>query len=833
MPDLSLPIHDPVLIFALVMSIVLLAPLAFARMRVPGLVGLILCGAVVGPSGLGLLERDATMILLGTVGLLYLMFVAGLALDLNQFHRQRNRSIVFGLLSFLLPQAMGIAAGLYILGYGLPAALLLGSIVGSHTLLAYPIASRLGITKNSALIMTMGGTIVTDMLALLLLAVVVAFTAGSVTLLFWVRFVVLIAAYLALVLMGLPRLGRWFLRITRNDPNVAFVFLVAALFVTAYLAGLAGLAPIIGAFMAGLVLNRLVPEIGPLMSRLTFVGEALFIPFFLISVGMLVDFGVLVNSLAVWVGALTFTAVVFVGKGLAAWASRALYGYTAEEGWVVFGLSVPQAAATLAVTLVGFELALFDQTAVNAVVVMILLTCLVGPWFVERYGRRVALQEEAQPYRPSEAPQRILIPLSNPTSAGALVDFALAIRDEDSEEPVFPLAVVRGGDDVGGQVAAGEQLLSHAVVHAVAADVPVTPMTRVDTDAASGIARAIAERRISHVVIGWAGAPSPTQRVFGSVLDRLLEHSREAVLVCKIEVPVNTMERIILAVPPLAEREPGFDETLRTVKRLASRIGASVSVIVEQQHQAAVEGRAQAAKPDVPLTFLPLQHYHGLLQAFTETLTDTDLVVLLSAREEQISWQPALDRLPRLFSARFAGRDFVVAYPEAGGRDDIENGKARRSGIAAAAPLPDVRVVHDPNPASPSSALYHMLGDAFADQPSMSPSLAAQLLGGDDMARQEITPGVVLLHTHTAHVSRRLLLVGVSERGIPFDGLTRPAEVVFALLSPAGLAPEEHLQTLAHVARAVHQAREPEDSAHAVRIDVLLQALGVKDSVRG
>ncbi|RMH68240.1 MAG: cation:proton antiporter, partial [Bacteroidetes bacterium] len=481
---MDLPVTDPVLVFALAMLIILVAPVVFTRLRIPGLVGLIVAGAIVGPTGIGLLERNETFELLGTVGLLYLMFVAGLSIDLNQFAKLRTRSLVFGLTSFVIPQTLALLLGTQLLGFDLPQALLLGSIVGSHTLLAYPIASRLGITKNNAVIMTMGGTMVADVLSLLILAIVVALIEGASGPGFWLRFTLLMLLYAAGVVFLLPRLGRWFFRTVRNQADVEFVFLVAVVFLVAYLASWANLAPIIGAFLAGLVMNRLVPENSPLMTRVRFVGNALFIPFFLISVGMLVDLRVLVSSLTLWERALLFTGLVLGGKLAAAMLVRQVYGYTAVEGWVTYGLSTPQAAATLAVTLIGFELGLFDGTTVNAVIVMILLTSLVGPSVVDRFGRKLAVQETTRPYEPTQAPQRILVPLANPEHVEALIDIALIVHDPKSEQPIYPLVVVRDEEESGAPVAAAEQILSRAIVHAAAADVPVQPLTRIDLNVA-------------------------------------------------------------------------------------------------------------------------------------------------------------------------------------------------------------------------------------------------------------------------------------------------------------------------------------------------------------
>ena len=382
---LPFPITDPVLVFGMVMLIIFTAPLLFRRYKIPGIIGLILFGAIVGPSAIGLLERDATMVLLGTVGLIYLMFMAGLSIDLNQFNKLKSKSLIFGLFSFFLPQLMALVVGLYLLGYSMESTLLLGSIVGSHTLLAYPLARRLGITKNKAVTMAMGGSIVTDLISLVVLAIVMASLGGSLDGYFWFKFVTMMLLYGASVLYLLPRIGRWFFRNVQNDSSTEYAFLLCCLFVSAALAQAIGLAPIIGAFLAGLALNNLVPENSTSMLRIQFVGDALLVPFFLISVGMLVDFSVLISSLEVWVYAFVFTSLVLVGKIGAAWIVHAIFRHSKTEFGVVAGLTTPQAAATLAVTLVGFEAGLFSQNAVNAVIVMILITCIIGPMLVENY----------------------------------------------------------------------------------------------------------------------------------------------------------------------------------------------------------------------------------------------------------------------------------------------------------------------------------------------------------------------------------------------------------------------------------------------------------------
>ncbi|HEX7239161.1 MAG TPA: cation:proton antiporter, partial [Longimicrobiaceae bacterium] len=611
---LELPVTDPVLIVALAMTIFLAVPLLFERLRVPGIIGLILVGAAVGPNGAGLLARDATVVLLGTVGLLYLMLMVGLELDLHEFGRYRGRSIGFGALSFLVPALIGLGTGLA-LGYSLASALLLASAFSSHTLLAYPIASRLGIVRNPAVTATLGGTIVTEILALFLLAVVADSVGGDLGPRFWAALLVPFGVYVGAVLWGLPRVGRWFFRGAGGDAPREFVFVMAALFAVSYLAHAAGVEPIVGALLAGLALNRLVPKHGPLMNRIHFVGNALFIPFFLLSVGMLVDVRAL-DSPRAWTISLVLAAGVTLAKWLAARTAEKAFGWTPDEGRVVFGLTVPHAAGTLAIVLVGFEVGLLDQTEVNGVVLTILVTCLVGPWAVERFGRRVALREEARPYDPAGAPRRILIPLANPATADALLDLAFLLRGSGSAEPLHPLMVVPGGGgDTEAGVAEAERVLAHAVLYAAGAEVPTIPLTRVDASVAAGIARGAAETRSSAIVLGWDGRRSGTRRIFGSVLDQLLEGTRQLVLVAKLEHPLNTVRRVLLFLPPDVERHPGFAEAVRAVKSVAAGTGASVAAFTLGGESPRLRAAYGAVSPRLPTAWEGVPEWGALRPA--------------------------------------------------------------------------------------------------------------------------------------------------------------------------------------------------------------------------
>lgn len=800
---LELPFADPVLIVAAAFLIFLIAPAVMERLRVPGLVGLILAGAIVGPNGLDLLARDATIVLLGTVGLLYLMFMAGVEIDLHGFRRYRNRSLVFGALTFLIPQGLGTGVGL-LLGYPLPTSILLASLFASHTLLAYPIATRFGIAKTQAVTTAVGGTIITDTAALLVLAVIAASTEGALTAAFWLRLVIGLAIYTALVLMALPRLGRWLFRHEQTGANTEYVFLLAALFAGSFLAEVAGVEAIVGAFLVGLALNPLIPEHGPLASRIHFVGEAIFIPFFLLSVGMLVDVRVLMGGTRVWQVMLGMTATVLVAKWIAARLTQQIFGYTPEEGWTIFGLTVPQAAATLAATLIGYEIGLFDDAVLNGAILMILVTAIVGPWLVSRYGRLVALQEEQRPYSAAEAPRRTLVPLANPATADALLDLALAVRETGSPEPVFPMTVVRPeAQEAGAAVAAAEKMLSHAVAYAAAANVPVVPMTRVDHNVASGIARGVAERRATSIIIGWDARQSRRRGIFGGVLDQLLEQTREQVLIARLGHPLSTTRRLVVVVSRGADRMPGFHETARSVKLLANRLGASILGLAVDSEPDAYRDFFDAIKPDAPATFDRIAGWDALSAQLTRHLEPDDLVVVVGARAGALAWDPALDRLP-MELAESAPGSFIMVYPS-----ELERPAPPPGGEAELPPglLPPERILRDIPPQPFADVIRAVLGTAFGHSPQRLEQVAELLIRHErtvpgEVVPGEVVPGVVLLHGHLRDLSTSMMCLGISPEGVEFPGVSAPARLVFILLSPVE-QPEQHLGHLAAIARWV------------------------------
>ena len=825
---LDLPVSDPVLIFALVMVIILIMPLIADKLRAPAIVGLIIAGAIVGPGALGILERDSTIILLGTVGLLYLMFIAGVSIDLEKFSKSRGQSILFGVVSFGLPLAGSLLLAPPLLGYSLESSLLLGAIVGSHTLLAYPIANRLGIGKNKAVTLSLGATMVTDALSLTILAIVAAAVHGEISLYFWVTFLGSVAIYLVLVIFTLPRLGRWFFRNVRDQTSIEYVFLLTVLFLTAYAAQLVGLAAIIGAFLAGLSMNRLVPENSTLMSRVQFIGNTLFIPFFLISVGMLVDVRVLA-SVEVWLVALLFFILVLVGKYLAAKAAQVYFRLSADEGWVMLGLTSPQAAATLAVTLIGFELGLFNEMAVNAVVLLIMASCFVGPYLVDLYGRRVLLTEEKSSLKISDSPERILVPLSNPDTSEALMDIAIMIRGKNSTEPIFPLTVARETRYVEAAVASGEKLLSHAVLHAAAADVPVIPVTRVDFNVASGIIRATKELRISDIVIGWNGVVTARQRIFGTVLDQLMEQSDETILVSKIDQPINTTERVILAVPPMSQYEPGFGDSFQTVKKLINQLGARLIVLGTESNLNILKPFIENQNPELSANYKLVKNWGKVTDIIASLYNDQDLVILVSSRRGGVAWQPSFERLPAHIISQVKPENFIIVYPA-----EVEEHKKPTAVLRfdGSPLLPDISANHIYIAAdgenSYEQTIERLVMALFPDRADVSTEVARKLKILEPENLQSDLPGVMLTHLSTHFVSKPSLLLAISEEGFKVPSVDEQVQVIFILLSPTHMSFQRKLLILNKLGRMIGGNRTKEELAVSKNVDEIRKTLSAK-----
>ncbi|WP_026566658.1 cation:proton antiporter [Bacillus sp. UNC41MFS5] len=671
---MHIPLKEPVLIFGLAVLIFLLFPILMGKLKVPAIIGPIIAGIIIGPNGLEILARDSTIELLGTVGLLFIMFIAGLELDLDGFKRYRNRSILFGLLTFSIPLILGVIIGLW-LNLSLLSAILFGTIFSSHTPLGYPAISRLGIAKNKAVTTVVGGTLLTDSLAMIFLAVITGAVEGNLTLGFWMYLIIATTLFAVVVLIFTPYLTKWFFKRSNNEGTIEFNFVLAILFVAGAISLFVGLEPIIGAFLAGLALNRYIYDHGPLMNRIRFTANALFIPFFLLSVGMLMDFRVLVASSDAILLTMLIPIVAIGSKLFASWTTGKVYGYSKAERKVMFGLSTTHAAATLAITLVGYRLGLFDQQIINAVIIIILVTCIMGPYFCEKYGRKLAIAQE-ETVMDETLPERILIPMANPHTMESLLDLGFVVkRAIKTDEPLYPLSVVQ--EDLKqaiNEIAQAERMLGHSVMYASGADVSVKLLTRVDYNIGRGIERAATEERSTTIIVGWDGASEGGRRIFGKVIDNFLEHTYQRSLITHIKQPLNTMERVIIMLPNNIVHKPGFGDSISIIKSIASQLSATMKGLVIRDDLEMYEKTSQQVHPNLNIEFQSIDSWNSLYEGNLNNVKSNDLVIVLSARRGTVAWHPELEALPKKIASMNL-ENFIVFYPTEMKETDIRGSR--------------------------------------------------------------------------------------------------------------------------------------------------------------
>nr|WP_068673164.1 cation:proton antiporter [Oceanobacillus sp. Castelsardo] len=674
---MNIPLQEPVLIFGFAVLIFLLFPILMGKLRVPAIIGPIIAGIIVGPNGLEILARDSTIELLGTVGLLFIMFIAGLELDLDGFKKYRNRSILFGLLSFSIPFVLGIMLGLW-LELSILSAILFGTIFSSHTLLGYPAISRLGVAKNKAVTTAVGGTLLTDSLALLVLAIIAGASEGNLTYGFLVYLIIAIILFAVVVLIFAPKLTKWFFKRSNNEGTIEFNFVMAILFVAGAISLFVGLEPIIGAFLAGLALNRYIVDHGPLMNRIRFTANALFIPFFLLSVGMLMDLSVLISNPDALLTIILISIVAIGSKLLASWVTSKIYGYSKIESKVMFGLSTTHAAATLAITLVGYQFGLIDQQLINAVIVIILVTCILGPYFSEKYGRKLAVAQD-RAVLDDIPPERILIPLANPNTMESLMDLGFALKQaKNTDEPLYPLTIVQKDlKQASNEVAQAERMLGRSIMYASGAEVSVKLLTRVDHNIGWGIERAATEERITTIIAGWDGKSEGSHKVFGKVIDNFLEHTYQSTLIAHIRQPLNTMERMIVILPSNVVYKPGFEDSISIIKGMASQLSTTIKGFVIRDNLETYQKVSQQVHPNIKMEFQSLDSWDSLYEQDLKGIKSTDLVILLSARRGTVAWHPVLETIPKKL-ATMNLENFIVFYPTEMKETDIRGSRGMK-----------------------------------------------------------------------------------------------------------------------------------------------------------
>ena len=667
----ELPLTDPVLKFLLILVIILSAPLLLNKLKIPHLLGLIIAGAIIGPNGLNLVLRDSSIILSGTAGLLYIMFLAGLEIDMGDFKKNSGRSFVFGMYTFLIPMALGIVAGLYVLHFSMETSILLASMFASHTLIAYPIISKLGITKDKSVTITVGGTMITDMLALLVLTVIVGMATGVIGEHFWTRLSISIVIFVLFVVIAFPIAGRWFFKHVQDSIS-QYIFVLVMVFLGAYLAELAGIESIIGSFLAGLSLNRLIPRSSPLMHRVEFIGNSIFIPFFLIGVGMLIDYRAFFTSFDTIKVGIVMIIVATIAKYAAAWLTQKTFRMSVDQRRIIFGLSNAQAAATLAAVMVGYNvilgqtpegepIRLLNESVLNGTIPMILVTCTMASFSAQRGAHNLAATASSETDETGDHKERILIPLSNEDTAEELVNLSLATKSKKNTHHLYALNILDNkvsGDDQ--QLKKSRRLLENAALTAAATDTHLQELQRYDLNVTNAILSVILEHRITDLVLGLHKEKGIPSSFLGRITEGILDYSDVTTLIYKPAQPLSTMKRHLVVIPVQAEKEAGFPQWVARVWNVIQNTGAKA--IFYGSSDTLGRLKTLLGKRGGEMEFTEFSDWEDFLIVFRDVHKDDNLWIVMS-RHNGISFNPSMNRIPGYLNKYFQQNSFILVYP--------------------------------------------------------------------------------------------------------------------------------------------------------------------------
>ncbi|HCM34481.1 cation:proton antiporter [Chryseobacterium sp.] len=668
--NLSLPIEDPVLKFLLVLIIILAAPLLLNKIKVPHLLGLIIAGAIIGPNGFNVLSRDSSIVVTGTTGLLYIMFLAGLEIDMGDFKKNKWKSLTFGIYTFIAPFVLGYLGGYYLLHFSMLTSILFASLFSSHTLIAYPLVSKLGIAKNKAVNITVGGTMITDILALLVLAIIVGMSQGDVGTEFWVKLSVSFIVFALIVLIVFPIIGRWFFK--RVDDKISqYIFVLVMIYLAAMLAELAGVEAIIGAFFAGLALNRLIPHTSSLMNRVEFVGNAIFIPFFLISVGMLIDFKVFFKSWETLEVAGIMLVASIGGKYISAVATQKTFRLTKEEGKLIFGLSSASAAATLASVMVGYNIILsetetgepvrlLNEHVLNGSILLILISCTISSFISMASAQKIAeADNEDTVSGNSHEEENILLAINHEETIERMVNLGILIKAHSNTEDLFALNVINE-DKNESSVKNAEKLLHQATDAAAAADVKLQALKRYDNDVINGVNNVIKEQNITDLIIGLEDEKGFSPSFIYNLYNGYLQSDDVNVLVYHAAQPLSTIKRYAVMIPENAHKEAGFFHALLRVWNIARNSGATVVFYAPENIVDILQKIIK--KANIEAEFIIMNTWQDGERTAAQLKDDEALIIFMAKRGMQ-SYIPRMRLIPELLNRNLNDNNYLLIFP--------------------------------------------------------------------------------------------------------------------------------------------------------------------------
>lgn len=662
-----IPISEPITVFGITLLVIFIVPLVFSKLKLPGIIGLIIAGMILGTSGLNILDKERSIELLGNVGLIYLMFLAGLELEVGSFLKNQRKNITFGLLTFTIPFLFGFAICKYFLGFGYLPSLLIASMFSTQTMIAFPIVSRLRLTKTLPVEISIGGTIITDTLVLLIFVIITSLSANS-GLNGFLLLIPKILAFVLFIILLLPRFTHWFLRNLSSDQMAQYVFVLATVFTNSAIARYLGIEPIIGAFLAGIVLNRQIPPSAMLMNRIEFIGNALFIPIFLFYVGMLIDLKAFVSGYESLELSAILISFAIISKWLAAFLTQKIFRLKTLDRQLIFGLSTAHAAATIAIILVGYKIDIVDINVLNATIVVIFVSCVVSAMVTERAARSYAVAFPAVKFKPSDT-EKVLIPVANPSNIEHLIEFAGYVSERTKKNPITLLRVVKDETEISkvNDLAAKAEEISHSF------GVDTEWAVRVDVNISSGIVRAAKEMLASKIIMGWSGKYISSRRwIFGTILEGVLAEVKQPVYICSLKQPIDQISQVHILIPSNAEFDPDFKNYMKSLERIIKKTHREVTLIVDRIH-------SENVLAEIPSTISKLKPAVKEIRKWEEGfnhLKDIDtnaLGIIISARKGTIAYNNDIQNTLLLTSQIISDKNIVIIYPAIHGTSIIDS----------------------------------------------------------------------------------------------------------------------------------------------------------------
>ena len=666
---LTFPVTDPMMKFFVVLAIILIAPIVMGKLRIPHIAGMVLAGMLIGPYGLNILAKDGSFDLFAHVGLIYLMFLAGLEMNMGNFRKNRVGTFTLGIMAFVIPMVMGIVVNTTVLRYGWLTSILLASMYASHTLIAYPIILRYGLSSQRSVTIAVGATAITDTLTLLVLAMVGGYFKGDITGEFWLMLFLKVAAVFFVIIYFFPRVTRYFFHHYEDNVN-QFIFVLALTFLGAIMMELIGMEGLLGAFLVGLVINRYVPNVSPLMNHLEFVGNALFIPYFLIGVGMLVNVNLLFGGVETLHVAAVMIVMALSTKWVASLVTQKLLGMRGLERRMIFGLSTAQAGATLAAVLVGYSLflpngqRLLNDDVLNGTVILILVTCVFSSFCTESASKRMALEKKsAMPKEEVGDDEKIMISMKYPETAGLLMEVANLMRNRALNRGVVALNVVYDDEKRLYYQERGRQLLDHVTKEANAIGLMVQSQVRVATNITNGIKHAFKEFNASEIIMGMHMRKDTSKTFWGKFIQGIFWGLNRQVIIVESFRPLNTLRCIQVAVPSRAEFEPGFYRWLERLSRMAENLECRVRFHCRAETRALIQEYIRKRHPEVRAEYQPMAHWNEL-PLLAREVADDHMFVVITARKGTISYKSALERLPDELTQYYQGKNLMIIFPD-------------------------------------------------------------------------------------------------------------------------------------------------------------------------